>query len=411
MLIERYTCQYIEVRRLTTTDSGIWLAIQGVLAITRVAVWVWDPEFDNIKPLPLDDGLGIYHLTEVRMIALCATSVLHRRHDLRIPKWALPAFQVSYWDRKGMFDLARKLRHDNSEWDTSFDVLQSAECFWNLPHKLFMTWTNNFVRPNSHLRRERGSEFSCKVVKDNRGKFHFLPAWIGSILFVACRTDQGAILTDDELENPNVLAKLSATGVRVADASVYVLGDPNISKRCIFAVEPNGPFRPGTIPFKQQLVVGWESPLLKEVLISLQAGLNPDVNLDDRFLDEAHEVKLMYSFLNPAFTSCDDEERTSDSTWTDPEPIDRNKSPNYISFFHSFDDVRRTTNSMWEELDRITKYNSHENPHRSPAASADPQPPTTAGTDSPEELPTRGTGGDVELQTLGERSTTVDERD
>lgn len=331
------------------------MAIQGVLAIIRVSVWVWDPGFDNAEVRMTSGCCGFYGLTEVKMIALRAIAAFEPYNLLEIPKWALPAFQQSYWDRKGMFELAQKLRHDNSDWDTSFDILQSADCYWDLPSGVFMTWMDNYVRPNAPLTRERGSEFSCKVIKDNRGGFHFLPGWDGSIPIVARRADQGAIFTDHELESTNVPGKLSATSVVIAEAFVYVFGDPDISKRCIFVVDPNVSFCPGTIPFKQHFVVGWESPLLKDVLISLQAGTRgAQVNHDERFFEEPYEVKLMYSFYEPALTNCDDVERTSDSKWANLDPIVNNFSPYYCDLFHSFDDVRRTNNSMWEDLTRLS---------------------------------------------------------
>ncbi|KAH6959410.1 hypothetical protein DER45DRAFT_259773 [Fusarium avenaceum] len=43
-----YICQYIALRRTTTLQSGIWLAIQGCLALVRVTIWLVNPRFDDI---------------------------------------------------------------------------------------------------------------------------------------------------------------------------------------------------------------------------------------------------------------------------------------------------------------------------------------------------------------------------
>jgi len=43
----RYICQYIEVKKAHTIAAARWLGIQAGLALLRIIIWVWDPEFDN----------------------------------------------------------------------------------------------------------------------------------------------------------------------------------------------------------------------------------------------------------------------------------------------------------------------------------------------------------------------------
>ena len=43
----RYICQYIEVKKADTIAAARWLGIQAGLALLRIIIWVWDPEFDD----------------------------------------------------------------------------------------------------------------------------------------------------------------------------------------------------------------------------------------------------------------------------------------------------------------------------------------------------------------------------
>jgi len=42
-----YACQYIEISQTTATKSGIWLGIQGILALVRVVLWMFPPKFQK----------------------------------------------------------------------------------------------------------------------------------------------------------------------------------------------------------------------------------------------------------------------------------------------------------------------------------------------------------------------------
>ncbi|KAL8832429.1 MAG: hypothetical protein Q9170_004887 [Blastenia crenularia] len=53
---DRYICQYVEVRRTSPGQAAKWLALQGLFAILRVAIWIWNPDLDDfiIGKIPLN---------------------------------------------------------------------------------------------------------------------------------------------------------------------------------------------------------------------------------------------------------------------------------------------------------------------------------------------------------------------
>lgn len=228
---QSHICQYIEVRRLTTRNSGIWLSIQGALALIRVAVWVWDPQFDYPRIYGTDciveeyrrtEERKDYGLTAARMIVLWATSELrdkywkcytHGKSSLIMPEWVLPAFQLGDRNPTGTFVLAQKLRQDSSEWDVSFEMLRGAESCWITPNWLSMAWIDTCLGPNLPPDRKNRNNFTCRVIRDNKQNFHFIPCWHSSITLVARRIDQGEIYTGDEFKDPKVRGKLAATSV------------------------------------------------------------------------------------------------------------------------------------------------------------------------------------------------------
>ncbi|KAL8932398.1 MAG: hypothetical protein Q9216_006855 [Gyalolechia sp. 2 TL-2023] len=147
-----YVCQYVEVRRTSPSQSAKWLALQGAFAILRVAIWIWDPSFDDFvmeRGRP-DGSRNFVHLSEAQLVMLWYTHIHPTRirfakdilrtplqtktemdpyerarkegarppnwmywsvpPDLRIPSWALPALDRSRGDVSAMFELARRLK-------------------------------------------------------------------------------------------------------------------------------------------------------------------------------------------------------------------------------------------------------------------------------------------------------------
>ena len=243
-----YACQYIEVRRLSAIKSGYWLLIQGALAVIRVIVWVWDPSWDDSQAImevtwPITHRPWNYDLTETRLVVLWAS--LHTETpawlpyadyldspmsaQLSIPDWALPAFRPRNQNPERMFELARKLRRDNIEWDESLQVLQNAEDYWDMPPGLFMAWV--FAWPNSNSSWiSFPKSFSCRIIRDKQSEngvqgLHFLP----------CCYDEHSYWERNE----------DGVGREFA-LSVFVV--PSNRNRCVFALH-------------NKLVVGWDTPI------------------------------------------------------------------------------------------------------------------------------------------------------
>ena len=230
-----------------------------------------------------------------------------------------------------MFELAQKLRHDNSEWEPSFEILRSAECYWDMPHTLFMTWIDHYVRPNSRRDTDYWGGVSCRVIKDKNNIFHFLPCWSSYVRLISRSVNQGATGSEstEDLLQPN------SKPISLVSASVF--GNPYLNRRCIFSFVVFSFDAPGLrsaddskVPLSEALVVGWDSPLPQSLLSNL--------SVEKRFLEAPYEVRPSYSFLSPANTSSDNERRTNNSIWA---------SSNSPRWFSKFDDVRKEYNSMW----------------------------------------------------------------
>ena len=245
-----YACQYIEIRRLKATESGYWLLIQGALAAIRIVIWVLDPAWDDIQVVQEDperrsgNFLWNYDLTETRLAVLCASlqseipewlrnvplfteiPFFYDISDLCIPKWVLPALQPRNQNPEKMFELARKLQCDNSEWDESLQVLQNAEDSWNIPREIFMAWV--FAWPESDSSWVDGfwKNFSCTVIKDKQyengeQRLHFLPCWCNTVI-------------------------LKNNGLKVCAPRIF--GVPHNRNRWVFAMD-------------HKLVLGWDTSL------------------------------------------------------------------------------------------------------------------------------------------------------
>ncbi len=379
---ERYICQYVEVRRLTTRNSGIWLSIQGGLALIRVAVWVWDPAFDDSLVSKVTAGSGrteVYDLTDVRLIALWATSPLTRgSKDLVIPEEALLAFVPGKRNPHGMLKIARRLRQDNSGWNTSFAILRNADCCWEMSAGLFMAWVGHYVRPTSARDRYPTRNLSCNVIKDRNGKFHFLPCWHDTLLLRARKSYQG---NQDEFRD-SLCSNIPrwSTGIYepVLCVSARVFSNPDIERRCIFAFNRLD----ARSPYSKDFIVGWDSPLPKDLLSTLSVA--------ERYLDNSFEVRPSFSFSSPVSSNAENGTRVNNSKWSRSHP----------SSILKFDDVRKEYDSMWQDLELILK----------PDRNRDSQTPSTASTESPTATPVLAnqeqpsTPPEIELQMLSPAS-------
>lgn len=73
----RYICQYIEVPQTSAGQAAKWLALQGLFAVIRVAIWIWNPAFDDFvmeRAQPHGPGHHVSH-SEAQLIMLWFTHV------------------------------------------------------------------------------------------------------------------------------------------------------------------------------------------------------------------------------------------------------------------------------------------------------------------------------------------------
>ena len=267
---------------------------QGALALIRVIVWVWDPSWDDsstiLEPMYGGDSILLYaygrswdyDLTETRLAVLWAS--LHSefpewlrnsnsspdpfRGQLSIPKWALPAFRPRNQNPEKMFELARKLRRDNSEWNESLRVLQSAEDFWDMPPSLFMAWV--FAWPGSDSSWVGYGIFSCRIIRDTQSeRLHFLPCW-----------ERGSVI-------PSMLFE---DGVQKS-FTCRVFGVPYNRNRFVFAFDevPNV----GGGPRQHKLVVGCDTPISEQNPSTPANSISPSLGKISETMD------LMWKTLDP----------------------------------------------------------------------------------------------------------------
>ena len=175
--VHSYICQYIEIRRLSSIQSGQWLALQASLALIRVAVWISNSlRYNPIAPARMiRDSSSLsssvqdvpqYSLTETRLVLLWASSRKNmgrgpdyraaknpwygpsfRQSSLAIPSWALPAFRLGVRDHTRLFEVSRKLRHGGDQWEEALQVVRNIKCAWEIPDSLFMRWIELYSYP------------------------------------------------------------------------------------------------------------------------------------------------------------------------------------------------------------------------------------------------------------------------
>lgn len=166
-----YICQYVELRTASPRASGIWLGLQGVLALIRVAGWVYAP---FLTRLSMNDHVevtwsrdshwvkpGDFELrdsvSEIEIL-LCWASAPP------IPKWLwekrrdfesldLPSWLVGRLDRVKLsevlsLDTRRQFDRYSPE---AFKSVQDAEAnFWDMPEHIFKRWLQLKCRKAGH---------------------------------------------------------------------------------------------------------------------------------------------------------------------------------------------------------------------------------------------------------------------
>lgn len=208
----RYVCQYIEVRRMSARNSGIWLAAQGVFTLIRMAIWMKDPTCDNhafegvdgphldarlwntksSSPSFSDMQLGLIWNAQLKRTYHGKFNawqyIFGLNRDFSMPVWAAEALQNSSTCLHDLFTVPMSIHaglRDNEAEPLS--ILTKAKNFWDMPGWLFMSWISIHGRPDGS---PDGSllppdmkihGFSCRVILDEHGKCHVLPFWVTGV--------------------------------------------------------------------------------------------------------------------------------------------------------------------------------------------------------------------------------------
>lgn len=198
-----YVCQYIELRSASARLSGIWLGLQGFLAVVRIIAWHWAPNILGFSSKPevrwTDQRNNFFKdsLTELE-ITLCWVSMsegplaISRSQDslpsgdlserdraLLLPKWL-----INWIDNVKLvraFALAKQLQLDACRSE-NFHLLRNVVNHWDMPGCVFARWLQlrcrtygyevNHVATKRHL---GVATWVCRIIQDNDGQLHMIP--------------------------------------------------------------------------------------------------------------------------------------------------------------------------------------------------------------------------------------------
>ena len=198
-----YICQYIELRSASAKQSGIWLGVQGMLAIVRVLAWDWAPKTlgfsteADVRWTDQRDKLFKDSLTELE-ITLCWSSVQNAAPDAMIEMDAesntessylsqaplIPKWLVSKIDSMKLveaFGLWNRLRAGVAI-PSDFRQLRDASAHWDMPDHIFARWLQLRCRAKGHevayaasKRRMGIGAWLCRIIQDMDGNLHMIP--------------------------------------------------------------------------------------------------------------------------------------------------------------------------------------------------------------------------------------------
>ena len=195
-----YICQYIELRSASAKQSGIWLGIQGALAIVRVLVWDWAPKTlgfsteADIRGTDQRNKLFEDSLTELEIL-LCWSSVrnaamietdaeLKTESNYLYQAPLMPKWLVSKIDGMRLveaFGLWNRLRA-GAAIPSDFHQLRDASVHWDMPDYIFARWLQLRCRTHGHKiayeaskRRNGIGAWLCRIIQDIDGNLHMIP--------------------------------------------------------------------------------------------------------------------------------------------------------------------------------------------------------------------------------------------
>lgn len=204
-----YICQYLELRGVSTNASGIWLSLQGGLAVIRIAAWVYAPNlrwFNNSNNANTtirwtDQRISSFResFTELEMVLCWASSpetplwaiheppteLVQRPKSLSLPKWLIR--QVDRVRLSEAFKLAKRIR-TGTDISEDFLLLRNASAYWDMPDYVFKRWLQLRCRSSEHTyqyepyKRYRDvGAWTCRIIMDTNGDLHMIP---GVSLFI-----------------------------------------------------------------------------------------------------------------------------------------------------------------------------------------------------------------------------------
>ena len=198
-----YVCQYIELRSASAKQSGIWLTIQGILAIVRILAWEWAPKAlgfsreADVRWTDQRDRNFKDSLTELE-ITLCWSSIQNTAPGaiwetkteaqaessnlsqvVSLPKWLVGKIDsVRLVKAFGLWNRLREgaaIAHD-------FQQLRDASTHWDMPDYIFARWLQLRCRAYGHnvictasKRRMGVGAWICRIIQDLDGNLHMVP--------------------------------------------------------------------------------------------------------------------------------------------------------------------------------------------------------------------------------------------
>ncbi|KAG6991428.1 hypothetical protein G7Y79_00052g087680 [Physcia stellaris] len=260
-----YVCQYIEVRRMSARNSGIWLAAQGVLALIRMAIWVNDPDFDNhtfdkssdiSSPNLSDMQLGL--IWNARIKRLCQDKPVYdpvpypwyRRcldengcfdKDFSIPVWAAEALWDNSDNLHDLFTVAASIHAGLLDKEPEpLSIIHKAQDSWDMPGWLFMSWVLSHARPDELLPplSLKLCSFSCRVILDGDWRCHVLPFWV-----------TGGRLSDRDYQ------------LSTKDYTIRMFGNLRSDKATLIHISGKGEYDTAESDLPSQPFTGWQSPV------------------------------------------------------------------------------------------------------------------------------------------------------
>ena len=164
---------------MSPRNSGVWLATQGVLALTRLAVWIADPAMDDYIMTTKISDRTIWSLSE-KHLGLISMTRNDQPQDFCMPKWTADMFRETMNCIHEPFTVALSVYMGRQISGIDLlALLENAKQTWDVPEELFMLWvsTHHHTSPPLINSMRPGNAFGARVIVDAERKCHILPFW------------------------------------------------------------------------------------------------------------------------------------------------------------------------------------------------------------------------------------------